>query len=96
MTQQILTIIAQQVILVLLIAAVTFVLGLIFEKKLTALYEKFTTEYQNRKADKKEQERLALIRQKEADRKKVQKIRENFNREMENTGIICVPYYAAS
>lgn len=96
MTQQILTIIAQQFILVLIIASVTFLLGLIFEKQLTALYEKITSEYRNRKADKEEQERLALIRQKEADRRKVEKIRENFNREMENTGIICVPYYAAS
>ena len=96
MTQQILSIIAQQFILVLIIASVTFLLGLIFEKQLTALYEKVTAEHNRRKLEKKERERIALAQQKEADKRKVQKIRENFNREMENTGRICVPYYAAS
>lgn len=96
MTQQILSIIAQQIILVLAIAGITFVLGLIFEKQLTALYEKVTQQYQQKKQEKKQREYLAIKKQKEADRRKVQKIRENFNREMENTGMVCLPYYAAS
>lgn len=96
MTQQILAIIAQQLILVLIIAGVTFALGLIFEKKLTVVYENYQEKQRIKEHEKKKQEYLALKQREEADKRKVQKIRDNFNREMENTGIICVPYYAAS
>lgn len=96
MTQQILTIIAQQLTLILAIAGGIFLIGLIFEKQLTALYEKAEKNYHEKQAEKKKQEYLALQHQKEADRKKVQKIRDNFNRELETTGRICVPYYAVS
>lgn len=96
MTQQILAIIAQQLVLVLIIAGVTFALGLIFEKKLTVVYENYQEKQRIKEHEKKKQEYLALKQREEADKRKVQKIRDNFNREMENTGIICVPYYAAS
>lgn len=96
MTQQILAIIAQQLILVLLIAGVTFALGLIFEKKLTVVYENYKEKQRIKEHEKRKQEYLALKQREEADKRKVQKIRDNFNREMENTGRICVPYYAAS
>ena len=96
MTQQILAIIAQQLVLVLIIAGVTFALGLIFEKKLTVVYENYKEKQRIKEHEKKKQEYLALKQREEADKRKVQKIRDNFNREMENTGIICVPYYAAS
>jgi len=96
MTQQILAIIAQQLVLVLIIAGVTFALGLIFEKKLTVVYENYKEKQRIKEHEKKKQEYLALKQREEVDKRKVQKIRDNFNREMENTGIICVPYYAAS
>ena len=96
MTQQILAIIAQQFVAFLIIASVTFLLGLIFEKQITAAYEKAVKNYQNKQKEKKQREYLAMKHQKEADKRKVQKIRDNFNREMENTGKVWVPYYAAS
>lgn len=96
MTEQILLIVLQQLILVAIIAGVTFTLGLIFEKKLSAAYEKYTKEKNRKQHEKRKQEYLALRKREEADKRKVQKIRDNFNREMENTGKIVTPYYAAS
>lgn len=96
MKEQILAIVFQQLILVAIIAGITFALGLIFEKKLTVVYEKYTKEKERKLHEKRKQEYLAIKQREEADKRKVQKIRDNFNREMENTGRIVTPYYAAS
>lgn len=96
LTNQLLTILAEQIIAVAVIAVSVFVLGLIFEKPLMALAERGAKYFEEKKAEKKKKEYIAIKLQKEADRKKVQKIRDNFNRELENTGTICIPYYAVS
>lgn len=96
LTNQILTILTEQLIAVAIISVTVFVLGLIFEKPLMALAQRTVKYYEKKKAEKRKKEYVAIRLQKEADRKKVQKIRDNFNRELENTGTICVPYYAVS
>ena len=96
LTNQILTILSEQLIAVAVIAVTVFVLGLIFEKPLMALAERTMKYYEEKKAEKLKKEYVAIKLQKEADQRKVQRIRDNFNKELENTGTICVPYYAVS
>lgn len=96
LTNQILTILTEQIIAVAVIAVTVFILGLIFEKPLMALAERTMKYYENKKAEKLKKEYVAIKLQKESDRRKVQKIRDNFNKELENTGTICIPYYAVS
>ena len=93
---QLLTLAAQLLASTLIIAGVLFLLGLIFEKPLTALWERGVKYYEAKKKEKNKRRYVELKLQKEADRRKVQRIRDNFNRELENTGTICVPYYAVS
>ena len=93
---QLLTIAAQLLAATLIIAGVLFLIGLVFEKPITAAYEKAVKRYEMKKKEKNKRKYVELKLQKEADRKKVQRIRDNFNREMENTGTICIPYYAVS
>lgn len=87
---------AQLLAATLIIAGVLFLLGLVFEKPLTAFWERATEYYANKQKEKNKRRYVEIQLQKEADRKKVQRIRDNFNRELENTGTICVPYYAVS
>lgn len=96
LTNQIITILTEQLIAVAVIAVTVFLLGLIFEKPLMALAQRTIKYYEKKKAEKLKKEYIAIKLQKEADRRKVQKIRDNFNKELENTGTICVPYYAVS
>ena len=93
---QLLTMAAQLAAATLIIAGVLFLLGLIFEKPLTLFWERATEHYEKKKKEKNKRKYVELQLQKEADRKKVQRIRDNFNKELENTGTICVPYYAVS
>ncbi len=93
---QLLTMAAQVLAATLIIAGVLFLLGLIFEKPLTLLWERATEYYEKKKKEKNKRRYVEIQLQKEADRKKVQRIRDNFNKELENTGTICVPYYAVS
>ena len=93
---QILLMVAQLLAATLIIAGVIFIFGLIFEKQLTALAERCVKYYEAKKKEKNRRKYVEIQLQKEADRKKVQRIRDNFNREMENTGTICIPYYAVS
>lgn len=93
---QLLTMAAQVLAATVIIAGVLFLLGLIFEKPLTALWERSAERYEQKKKEEQKRRYNELQLQKEADRRKVQRIRENFNKELENTGTICVPYYAAS
>ncbi len=93
---QILSMIAQVLAATVIIAGVLFLLGLIFEKPLTALWERSVEYYEQKKKEKNKRRYVELQLQKEADRRKVQRIRDNFNKELENTGTICVPYYAVS
>ncbi len=94
LTNQILNILAEQLTAALVIAGTVFLLGLIFEKPLMKLVEKATLRLEEKKAEKIKREHTAIKLQQEADAKKVQKIRANFNKELENTGTVCVPYYA--
>lgn len=93
---QLLTLAAQLVAATLIIAGVLFLLGLIFEKPLTAFAGRAVKYYEKKKKEKNKRKYVEIQLQKEADRKKVQRIRDNFNKELENTGTICVPYYAVS
>ncbi len=93
---QLLTMAAQILAATLIIAGVLFLLGLTFEKPLTALWERTAAAYDKKKKEKNKRKYVELQLQKEADRRKVQRIRDNFNKELENTGTICVPYYAVS
>lgn len=93
---QLLTMAAQVLAATVIIAGVLFLLGLIFEKPLTTLWERSAERYEQKKKEEQKRRYNELQLQKEADRRKVQRIRENFNKELENTGTICVPYYAAS
>lgn len=94
LTNQILNILAEQLTAALVIAGTVFLLGLIFEKPLMKLVEKATARLEEKKAERIKREYTAIKLQQEADAKKVQKIRANFNKELENTGTVCVPYYA--
>lgn len=93
---QILSFTAQALAGTLIIAGVLFLLGLVFEKPLTALWERSVKRYEKKKKEEAKRRYTEIQLQKEADRRKVQRIRDNFNRELENTGTICVPYYAVS
>ena len=93
---QLLTMAAQLFAATLIISGILFLLGLVFEKPLTDLWERTTEYYEKKKKEKNKRRYVEIQLQKEADRKKVQRIRDNFNRELENTGTICVPYYAVS
>lgn len=93
---QVLAMVAQLAAATLIISGIIFLIGLTFEKPLTALWERSVKYYENKQTEKKKRRYVEVQLQKEADRKKVERIRENFNREMENTGTICVPYYAVS
>ncbi|MBQ6600420.1 MAG: hypothetical protein IIX36_02130 [Clostridia bacterium] len=93
---QILSMTAQVLAATVIIAGVLFLLGLIFEKPLTALWERSVEYYEKKKKEEAKRRYTEIQLQKEADRKKVQRIRDNFNKELENTGTICVPYYAVS
>ena len=93
---QILSMTAQVLAATVNIAGVLFLLGLIFEKPLTALWERSVEYYEKKKKEEAKRRYTEIQLQKEADRKKVQRIRDNFNKELENTGTICVPYYAVS
>ena len=93
---QILSMTAQVLAATVIIAGVLFLLGLIFEKPLTALWERSVEYYEKQKKEEAKRRYTEIQLQKEADRKKVQRIRDNFNKELENTGTICVPYYAVS
>ena len=93
---QLLTMAAQVFAATLIIAGILFLLGLTIEKPLTALWERTTEAYEKKKKEKNKRKYVEVQLQKEADRKKVQRIRDNFNKELENTGTICVPYYAVS
>lgn len=93
---QILSMTAQVLAATVIIAGVLFLLGLIFEKPLTALWERSVEYYEKKKKEESKRRYTEIQLQKEADRKKVQRIRDNFNKELENTGTICVPYYAVS
>ena len=93
---QILSMIAQVLAATVIIAGVLFLLGLIFEKPLTALWERSVEYYEQKKKEEARRRYTEIRLRKEADRRKVQRIRDNFNKELENTGTICVPYYAVS
>ncbi len=93
---QILSFTAQALAAILIIAGVLFLLGLVFEKPLTALWERSVKYYEKKKKEEAKRRYTEIQLQKEADRRKVQRIRDNFNKELENTGTICVPYYAVS
>ena len=93
---QLLTMAAQLFAATLIIAGILFLLGLVFEKPLTAFWERATEYYDKKKKEKNKQRYVEIQLQKEADRRKVQRIRDNFNKELENTGTICIPYYAVS
>lgn len=93
---QLLTMAAQLLAATIIIAGVLFILGLIFEKPLMKLVDKTVENYHTKQQEKNKQKYAAIRLQQEADRKKVQRIRDNFNKELENTGTICVPYYAVS
>ena len=82
-TDQILNILAEQMTAALVIAGTVFLLGLIFEKPLMKLIEKETARLE---AD-------AVKLRQQADAKKVQKIRDDYNKRLEDTGRISVPYY---
>ncbi len=88
--------IGQQLLLALVLACAFFLVGLIFEKPVAAFIEQKKEELRKKELEKRKREYLALRQQKEADRRKVQKIRDTYNREMENTGKVYVPYYMAS
>ena len=94
LTNQILNILAEQMTAALVIAGTVFLLGLIFEKPLMKLIEKTNARLEEKKTEKVKREHAAIKLQQEADAKKVQKIRDTYNRELENTGRIYVPYYA--
>lgn len=96
MKEMFLNYIGQQLFLALLIACALFLVGLIFEKPITAFVEQKRKEFRQKELEKRKREYLAVKQQKEADRRKVQKIRDTYNREMENTGKVYVPYYMAS
>ncbi len=96
MKELFLTFIGQQLLLALVLACGIFLIGLIFEKPITALLEKKKEEYRKKELEKRKREYIALRQQQEADRRKVQKIRDTYNREMENTGKVYLPYYMAS
>lgn len=93
---QLLTIAAQVFAATLIIAGILFLLGLVFEKPLTQLWEKAQTAYYKKQKEKNKRKYIELQLQKEADRRKVQRIRDDFNKKLESTGTICVPYYAVS
>lgn len=93
---QLLTMAAQVLGATLIIAGILFLLGLTFEKPLTALWDRMSAAYEKKQKEKSKRRYVEIQLQKEADRKKVQRIRDNFNKELENTGTICVPYYAVS
>ena len=93
---QLLTIAAQVLAATIIIAGVLFLLGLIVEKPLTALWERSVNHYEQKKREKNKRRYVEIQLQKEDDRRKVQRIRDNFNKELENTGTICIPYYAVS
>lgn len=94
LTNQILNILAEQLTAALVIAGTVFLLGLIFEKPLMKLVEKANIKLEEQKAEKAKLQADAVRLQQEADAKKVQKIRDTYNKELENTGRIYVPYYA--
>lgn len=93
-TNQILNILAEQVTAALVIAGTVFLLGLIFEKPLMKLIEKLNVKLEAKKAEKARLEADAVRLRQQADARKVQKIRDTYNKELENTGRIYVPYYA--
>lgn len=93
---QVLTLAAQALAATVIIAGILFLLGLIFEKPLSALWERSVNRHEQKKKDELKRRYTEIQLQKEADRRKVQRIRDNFNKELENTGTICVPYYAVS
>lgn len=94
LTNQILNILAEQLTAALVIAGTVFLLGLIFEKPLMKLVEKANIKLEEQKTEKAKLQADAVRLQQEADAKKVQKIRDTYNKELENTGRIYVPYYA--
>lgn len=93
---QILSFAAQALAGTIILAGVLFLLGLIFERPITALWERSVARYEKKKKEEAKRRYTEIQLQKEADRRKVQRIRDNFNKELENTGTICVPYYAVS
>ena len=88
--------IGQQLLLAFVLACAIYLIGLVFQQPITAFLEKKKEELHKKELEKIRREHVALMHQKEIDRKKVQKIRDTYNREMENTGKVYVPYYAAS
>lgn len=93
-TNQILSILAEQMTAALVIAGTVFLLGIIFEKPLMKLIEKTNVKLEAKKTEKAKLEADAVKLRRQADAKKVQKIRDTYNKELENTGKIYVPYYA--
>ncbi len=93
-TNQILSILAEQATAALVIAGTVFLLGLIFEKPLMKLIEKLNVRLEAKKTEKARLEADAVKLRQQADARKVQKIRDTYNKKLENTGKIYVPYYA--
>ena len=94
LTNQILNILAEQATAALVIAGTVFLLGLIFEKPLMKLIEKLNLKLEAKKAEKAKLEAVAVRNQQQADARKVQKIRDDYNKKLEDTGRIYVPYYS--
>ena len=93
---QILTMVAQILASTIIISGVLFIIGLIFEKPIAALSYRITNHFERKKAEKERRIQEEIRIRKEIDRRKVQRIRDNLNRELENTGTIYIPYYMAS
>lgn len=93
-TNQILNILAEQATAALVIAGAVFLLGLIFEKPLMKLVEKFNLKLEAKKAEKAKLAADAVKVRRQADARKVQKIRDDYNKKLEDTGRIYVPYYS--
>ncbi len=93
LTNQILNILAEQMTAALVIAGSVFLLGLIFEKPLMKLVEKANLKLEEKKTDKARLVADAVRLQQKADAEKVQKIRDTYNKKLEDTGRISVPYY---
>ena len=93
LTNQILNILAEQMTAALVIAGTVFLLGIIFEKPLMKLIEKANLKLEEQKAEKAKLQADAVRLQQQADAKKVQKIRDTYNKKLEDTGKISIPYY---
>ena len=93
LTNQILNILAEQMTAALVIAGTVFLLGIIFEKPLMKLIEKVNLKLEEKKNEKARLAADAVKLQQRADAVKVQKIRDTYNKKLEDTGRISVPYY---